>query len=186
MIARPDPTMHVMRLNYEPQNSRVERKIEMKNLFLICIGIFILSGCATLIELPISDDDKRIELQKSAENEMPGIHLINKIDADKVCNKNEPWVNRYLCWRYYEIGGDVWVYAWFGQSSAHVGNTILIKNNTPIATGGSGFRWYSDQNKKDSLGYKVIKGAMMPQKRKKLIQPNKKRNELLYESLKNL
>jgi len=153
----------------------------MKLLLLVFVCI-LLSGCGKAIESLqfISDNDKRIELQKSAEKTMEGIYLTEKIDSSKVCDMTKPAMNRYLCWRYYEIGGDIWTYLWFGLDSVH-GGTILITNNTPIAIGGNGWRYSSDKNKKNELGYEIVKGAMMPPKREKLIQPNKEKNELLYE-----
>jgi len=153
-------------------------------LFLLVVVGFLLSGCGKAIESLqfISDNDKRIELQKSAEKDMEGIYLIRKVDPSQVCDLTKPTINRYLCWRYYEIGGDIWLYAWFGQKSSVIGETILITNNTPIVTGGNGWRYYSDKDKKNVLGYEIVKGAMMPPKRENLIQPNKEKNQLLYET----
>ena len=155
----------------------------MKNFHLALLSILFFSGCGKIVELSISDNDRRIELQKSAESEMSGIHLITKVPPSSVCNINKPRLNRYLCWRYYEIGGDVWRYAWFGKSHVRIGNYILIKNNTPIATGGNGWRYYSDRDKNNELGYEIIKEAMMPPERESLIHPNKEQNRIRYERM---
>ena len=79
----------------------------MKLLLLVFVCI-LLSGCGKAIESLqfISENDKRIELKKSAEKTMEGIYLTEKIDSSKVCDMTKPAMNRYLCWRYYEIGGD--------------------------------------------------------------------------------
>ena len=155
----------------------------MKKFHLVLFSILFFSGCAKIIELSISDNDRRIELQEGAERDMLGIHLITKVTPSSVCNINKPRLNRYLCWRYYEIGGDIWRYAWFGKRNSSLGNYILIKNNTPIATGGGGWRYYSDKNKNNELGYEIIKGAMMPPKRESLIHPNKEKNKIRYKNM---
>ena len=105
-----------------------------------------------------SDDEKRAELQKFAKINADSGYPIKKLEIQSICDRSKPDLFRYICWRYYEVGGDIWKYRIDGSIYY-----ILITNGVPIATQKSAksFLYYEDKDKKE-LGYRIIKGRMAP------------------------